>query len=297
MLKHLSGVVTAMVTPLHDDETINLESVTQLTHFLIDKGISGLFPLGTNGECMRLSVLERKAVAETVIKAASRSDVPVFVHTGAVAMADTLELTRHAQAIGADGVAVVTPSYFKLTDEELFEFYKTVAESVSSDFPIYVYNIPQCTVNDISVSLMKRLYTEIPNIVGIKYSFADTERTQAYCAIEGLSVLHGADTLYPEMMTLGCDGIVSGLSGAYPEPFVKQVQANNENRTDDVLYWREKALLVGEATDHGNISHIKYIISQRGINVGDIRRPALPPSEEKRAIIRTSMKEIDKEIS
>lgn len=291
--KYLSGVVTAMVTPFHPDGSINLNAVAQLTRFLVEKGISGLFPLGTNGECMRLSVSERMAAAEVVVQTAKGSGVPVFVHTGAVTLEDTLALTRHAAQIGADGAAVVTPCYFKLTDEELFGFYQAVASSVPADFPIYVYSIPQCTTNDISVSLMEKLYREIPNIVGIKYSFLDMERTRQYCAIEGLSVLHGADTLYPEMMALGCDGVVSGLSGAYPEPFVRQVTSYHEGNNDAVVCWQKIAQQVGKLTSGGNIAQIKYVIEKRGIAVGDIRLPALPPSQEQKREISAAMANIN----
>ena len=286
---YLSGVVTAMVTPFYEDGTVNLDTVAQLTQFLIEKGITGLFPLGTNGECMRLTLAERKAVAEVVVRTAKGSSVPVFVHTGAVTLEDTLALTRHAAEIGADGVAVVTPCYFKLTDEELFGFYQAVAGCVSQDFPIYVYSIPQCTTNDISAELMEKLFKEIPNVVGIKYSFLDLERTKQYCAIEGLSVLHGADTMYPEMMALGCDGVVSGLSGAYPEPFANQVTAYKQGDHAAVLQWQKIAQQVGELTSRGNISQIKYVISQRGIPVGDIRLPALPPCEETKLRIQDDM--------
>lgn len=294
--KYLSGVVTAMVTPFYADGSVNLDAVAQLTHFLIKKGITGLFPLGTNGECMRLSIAERKAVAEVVVQAAKGSNVPVFIHTGAVSLEDTIALTRHAAQIGADGAAVVTPCYFQLTDEELFGFYQAVAGCVSEDFPIYVYSIPQCTTNDISAELMEKLYLEIPNVVGIKYSFLDMERTKQYCAIEGLSVLHGADTLYPEMMALGCDGVVSGLSGAYPEPFANQVVSYKKGDNQSVLHWQKIAQQVGELTNHGNIAQIKYVISQRGIEVGDIRLPALPPSEETKLQIQVNMQSIDDQI-
>lgn len=290
---YLSGVVTAMVTPFHADGTVNLDAVAQLTQFLIAKGITGLFPLGTNGECMRLSVEERKAVAEAVVCAAKGSNVPVFVHTGAVTLADTLTLTKHAAQIGADGVAVVTPCYFKLTDEELFGFYQAVASCVPEDFPIYVYSIPQCTTNDISAGLMQKLFSQIPNIVGIKYSFLDMERTKQYCAIDGLSVLHGTDILYPEMMAIGCDGVVSGLSGAYPEPFANQVASYKKDDNQAVLQWQKIAQQVSELTNRGNISQIKYVISQRGIPVGDIRLPALPPSEETKEKIRSGMSAIN----
>lgn len=295
-MKHLNGIVTAMVTPVDKSGKINTDATAKLTQYLIDSGVTGLFPLGTNGECMRFNVEERKKVAETIVSTARGSNTSVFVHTGAMTEEDTAELTKHAYSIRADGAGIVTPPYFKLNDNELFNFYKRISEVVPNDFPIYVYNIPQCSGNDISYELMCRLFDKIPNIIGIKYSFNNDERTRRYCSIEGLSVLHGADTRYPEMMEIGCDGVVSGLSGAYPKPFVEQASEYSKGNKEAMFRWQKIAKEVAKVSANGNIAYIKFMITERGIDVGEIKLPAFPPLSEEQNIIKSGMKNIDAEI-
>ena len=90
--------------------------------------------------------------------------------------------------------------------------------------------------------------------------------------------------------------IVSGLSGAYPEPFVNQVVSYTAGDNNSVLHWQKIAKEVGVLTDAGNIAQIKYVISQRGIEVGDIRLPALPPSEKTKLQIQANIPVIDSKI-
>lgn len=117
--------------------------------------------------------------------------------------------------------AVVSPSFLSYDEDELYDYYAAVLESTPRDFPVYLYNIPQRTGNDISPAVCRRLNRRYDNLVGIKYSFNDLVRTQQYLEIDGFSVLHGWDVYQLQYLTLGCDGIVSGLSGVCPVPFVK----------------------------------------------------------------------------
>ena len=107
-MKRLSGIVIPLVTPLTEEDTVDVESLKRLTDYCIDGGMTALYPCGTTGEMMYLTVEERKLVAETVVKQAT-GRIPVFVHVGAWNQADTIELAQHAEKIGADGIGVVTP--------------------------------------------------------------------------------------------------------------------------------------------------------------------------------------------
>lgn len=111
---------------------------------------------GTTGEMMYLTVEERKQVAEVTVKEAA-GRVPVFVHVGAWNLKDTIELAQHAEKIGADGIGVVTPAFYKLSDQGLVDFYVEVAHSVSEDFPVYMYAIPQNAINDVNAAVAKKL--------------------------------------------------------------------------------------------------------------------------------------------
>lgn len=169
-MKKLYGVTVAMTTPFRQDGTVDYASLEASTHMLIDKGVDCLYPCGTTGEMLRLTLQERMKVAETVILAAA-GRVVVYIHCGAATEEDTITLVQHAQRSGADGAGVVTPQFFSLEHRELVGFFVRVAKSVSEDFPIYLYNIPQCSGNDIPVSAVKEIVAAAPNVVGIKYSW------------------------------------------------------------------------------------------------------------------------------
>ncbi len=276
-MKKLNGVTVAMVTPFNENGEVNLEAVRNLSSFLIDKGVDALFPLGTTGEMYRLSIAERKEIAETVLKEAA-GRVTVYLHTGAMRMDETIELSQHAEKIGADGIGVVTPSYFNVNDRELEEYYTAVAESVSENFPVYLYNIPQCSANDLSAEVAEKLYQKHSNIVGIKYSYPDIMKTNKYLEIgDGqFSVMHGTDKLMHTLLTLGCAGVVSGISSVYPEPFVALYQAYQNNDQEKILKVKKIAGKFVETLKAGtNLAYFKAALNRRGIKAGYMRRPQL----------------------
>ena len=143
----------------------------------------------------------------------------VFSMVGAATTAETIELAQHAEKAGADGIGVVTPYYHKLSDDQLFAHYKKVSESVASDFPIYLYAIPQLAANDISVSLAERIANECPNVIGIKYSYPDMPRMLKFLNVRGgdFSVVTGPDDLFYCLLASGGDGTISGNSNVIPE--------------------------------------------------------------------------------
>lgn len=183
-MKKLFGVITAMTTPFTREGNVDTDALKKQTEFLIQKRINCLYPCGTSGEMYLMSVEERKVVADTVVKAAAGRGV-VFVHVGAMAQKDSIDLARHAERIGADGIAVVTPSYFHVSEREMIQYYRTICSQVSEDFPVYVYVIPQLAHNDISAETLEKIAAECPNIVGVKYSYPDMRRINQYLRIRG----------------------------------------------------------------------------------------------------------------
>lgn len=288
-MKLLYGVTTAMVTPFDQDGKVNLEKVAQLTEFLISKGVHCLFPLGTTGEMVRLSVAERKSIAETIVKTAA-GRVTVYIHAGTTTLEDTIALAKHAQEIGADGIGVITPIFMGANDREMEEYYVTVASSVPEDFPVYLYNIPQCASNDLKTEVAQKVADRCRNVVGVKYSFADMIRTNEYLTInEGnFSVMHGADRLMLPVLAMGCDGVISGVSCVYPEPFVAVYKAYQEKDLDKAREMQRIAIRYCEVLKSGsNMSYFKEALKLRGIDAGFMRAPQLDlPEEEVRDLQR-----------
>lgn len=296
-MKYLYGVTTAMVTPFDESGKVELDKVKNLTEFLISKGVHCLYPLGTTGEMFRIPLAERKQVAETVVKTANRR-VTVYIHTGAMNQEDAIELTKHACAIGADGAGVVTPAFFVANDRELEEYFVTIASSVSSDFPIYMYNIPTCAGNDLKTEVAQRVADRCKNVVGIKYSFPDLLRTNEYLGINGgkASIVSGIDRLFLTILAMGCAGTVSGVACAYPEPFVALYNAFKENDLPKARNIQVLANKYCELLRNGsNMSYYKEALRFRGIDVGYMKPPQLDlPAEEIRAM-RAGLAEINRE--
>lgn len=288
-MKKLYGVITAMVTPFDKNDKVDTNAIRKHVDFLIDGGVNCLYPLGTTGEMHLMTVEERKLVAETVVSQNNKRII-AYVHVGAMNQADTIELAKHAYSIGADGIGVVTPSYFKVTDRELEEFYVAVAKSVPEDFPVYTYNIPQLSSNDLKPEVVENIVKRASNVIGIKYSWADMNRTVHYGRINNnnFSVVQGADTLMFASLMLGCDGIVSGCSSVFPEAFSRVYKAYTEGNYEEAARLQKLATYAAETIKCGsNMSYFKEGLKIRGIDMGTMRKPLLDISEEELKVFTT----------
>ncbi len=281
-MKKLYGVITAMTTPFTEEDQVDLSALEQQTDFLIGKGVQCLYPNGTTGEMFLMSGEEREKIAETVVRRAA-GRVTVYVHTGAMNLKDTIRLSQHAHAIGADGIGVVTPAYFGADDRTILQYYVDICAALPSDFPVYVYVIPQLAKNDISFQLMNRIAEACPQIVGVKYSYPDVRRACQYLTVRdgSFSVVVGADDLFFPALAAGCDGVVSGCSGPMPEAFVEVYRCFTEKRYDDARKIQLTATKHVEFLEYGrDMAVFKSILTLRGIPGGHMRKPLLDLTPE-----------------
>ena len=295
-MQKLYGTVVPIVTPLTDEDTIDVESLENLVDHVIDGGLQCLYPCGTTGEMMYLTVEERKLVAEvTVRKAAKR--VPVFVHVGAWNLKDTIELAQHAEKIGADGIGVVTPAFYKLSDRGLVDFYVAVANSVSKDFPVYMYAIPQNAVNDVNLAVCEEVAKQCPNVVGIKYSFPDFTKLQQFMLVKNqtFSVLVGPDHLFEALCAVGGEGVVSGNAMIIREHYAKLWDAIQKKDYDlATKYQRRTNVLNALMCEINNIAAYKVILKEEGvIKTSNMRRPMENLTSEQEKLLLEKMKELD----
>ncbi|SCI28971.1 Dihydrodipicolinate synthase [uncultured Flavonifractor sp.] len=287
-MKKLYGVITAMTTPFTADGKVDTAALEEQTEYLIEKGIQCLYPCGTTGEMYLMSAEERELVAETVVKKAA-GRVTVFIHVGAMTVDETIRLAQHAHKIGADGVGVVTPSYFTVNDRAMVEYYKTVCAALPDDFPVYVYVIPQLAHNDISAATMERIAAACKNVVGVKYSFADMRRINEYLQVRNgnFSVVPGADDLFLPALVCGCDGVVSGCSGPFPEAFVAVYNAFQSGDLEGARKAQVAATeLVKLMQFGGDMSIFKNILTFRGVTGGHMRKPLLDLTDEQVAQLK-----------
>lgn len=283
----LSGLVAALITPMTDDgSAVRLESVGALVDALIRAGVDGFFACGSTGETPVLSDEERLAVSREAIHAAA-GRVPVVVQATVNTTERTIHLARSLAAIGVQGIALLSPGYYRFRDDELTVFFTAVANSVP-ELPVYLYNIPQRTGNPITPSMAEMIARRASNVVGIKDSSGSMQQLLGLLAVrerleqEGrrFSVLSGDDGLALPALCGGANGLVSGNASVVPEPFVELLHAV---RAGDVNHARRLSAFINEVAsvlqNGSRLDLFKAIATKRGIPAGAVRPPALPGSE------------------
>lgn len=215
-MKHLQGIIPAMITPITPEQDINEKALRQLTNRLIESGVQALFVLGTNGEFFSLSTDERLKVASTVIdEAAGR--IQVMIGAGASGTREAVYLSRKSEELGADCLSVITPYFNRVSQREVIDHYRHIADAVS--IPIILYNIPARTGINLDPATVRKL-AEIPNITGIKDSSGNFDNILAYIEQTrdmDFSVYAGTDSLILKTLTAGGQGAVAATANVFPE--------------------------------------------------------------------------------
>lgn len=216
------GVVIPTITPLTQEGEVDVKSVQNYTQFLVKAGVHCLYPNGTNGESLLLKEEERQLVAKTMSEANNHA-LPLFIQCGSMSTRETVSHVKHAVSIGADGVGVMSPAFFPMDEQAMYEYYAEVVAAAPQDFPVYVYNIPGCTGNDVSTALLGRLLNDFPQIKGIKYSCPNLMRIEDYlrCANRKPDILIGCDSLFLQCLTCGGVGTVTGPGAVFHKKFVR----------------------------------------------------------------------------
>lgn len=295
-MQKLFGTVIPMITPLTEEDTVDVESLKRLTDHCIDAGLQCLYPCGTTGEMMYLSVAERKQIAEVVVEHTA-GRVPVFVHVGAWNLKDTIELAQHAVSIGADGIGVVTPSFYSISDRGIADYYIAIAKSVPEDFPMYLYGIKQNAINDLTKETCEMVVAECSNVVGAKYSYPDMTRLQQLMTVnnEKFSVLVGPDHLFEAVVAVGGDGVVSGNAMCIPEHYAALWDALQKKDFDlATKLQRRTNILNATMCAINNIAAYKVILKDEGvIATTKMRRPMENLTAEQEKALLETMKKLD----
>lgn len=213
----IKGIIPPIITPMHEDESINEQELRNQVNRQIEAGVHGLFPFGTNGEGYILNEAEKEKVLAIVIEETA-GRVPVYAGTGCIGTKDTIRQSQMAKELGADILSIITPSFAAASQSELYEHYKTVAAAV--DMPIVLYNIPARTGNSLAPATVAKL-AQIDNIVGAKDSSGNFDNMLQYIeqtkSVDGFAVLSGNDSLILWNLLAGGAGGIAGCANVYPQ--------------------------------------------------------------------------------
>lgn len=281
------GSITALVTPFKDG-VFDEDAFRNLVDWQIESGSHGFVPVGTTGEGPTLSHAEHRRVVEVCIAETKRRAV-VIAGAGSNSTAEALELARHAEKVGADGVLVVTPYYNKPSQEGLYRHFKTINDAVG--IPIIIYNIPPRSVVDMSIDTMKRLY-ELPNIVGVKDATASLARTAQQRAALGPDFiqLSGEDMTALAVMAHGGHGCISVTSNVAPRQCAQMQEHCLAGDFRAALAIQDQlAPLHAALFVEPNPAGPKYALAELGRITDELRLPMLPATAAARDAIRQAM--------
>lgn len=211
----ITGSIVALVTPMHEDGSIDWESMDSLVDWHIESGTNGIVPVGTTGESATVDIAEHCEIVKRVVKAVD-GRVPVIAGTGANATSEAIELSLAAQNAGADACLLVTPYYNKPTQEGLYLHYKAIAKAV--DIPQILYNVPGRTACDLLPETVARL-ADIEGIIGIKEATGIMERCTEILELCGdkLVVYSGDDLTALDLVLHGALGTISVTANVSPD--------------------------------------------------------------------------------
>ena len=280
-MKTMTGACVPMITPMTESGNIDYNSVKRLTNHLIIRGCAALYPCGTTGEVMNLSVEERKKIVRTVISAAD-GRVPIFAQVGGVYTDAALDLAADARDAGADGLGILTPTYYPLSDEELLQYYVKLSKSVPKDFPIYIYGIPGLAVNHLSPQLVGRIADACENIIGIKYSVSDILTLMAFKEIRGkkFRVLAAPAQMLLPALTIGVDGIISGNCNVFIEDINQMFELFKAGKLEDGRALQSRLARLAEAMGEKEAAKCKALLYRKGVIASDVMRSPQTGLEE-----------------
>jgi dihydrodipicolinate synthase/N-acetylneuraminate lyase len=272
-MEALAGVFCALWTPTDQRGEILWPALDQHLAFVLESGVSGIMALGSTGEFIHLSLVQRKQVMERIVSSCKGRGRRVIANVSDAAYRNVIELGRHARAIGADCLSVLPPWYFPFSERDLTEFFRGVARETQA--PLALYNYPEVTGKKLSIDLIRTIAGEA-NIVALKQSgseFAYHTELLALGQELNIPVLTGADTRLEQALHLGCSGTISGLANAAPELFL----ALYENFRAGKGVEKETGLVAELEKQIQTLTfplNVKAAIAARGFETGELKAPA-----------------------
>ncbi|WP_309498477.1 4-hydroxy-tetrahydrodipicolinate synthase [Sulfurovum sp.] len=223
MSNYITGASTALITPFKNG-TLDEATFAKLIQRQIDNGIDAVCPVGTTGESATLSYEEDRRCIEIAVEVCKDTGTKVLAGAGSNATHEAIEMAKNAQKAGADAIFSVSPYYNKPSQEGLYQHYKAIASAV--ELPFMLYNVPGRTGVDILADTVKRLFDDVPNIMGIKEATGSIERTvELLTKIPDLYVFSGDDAIDFPIIASGGKGITSVTSNLLPDMKAKLAHA------------------------------------------------------------------------
>lgn len=286
----LEGIYIPVITPFNKDESINFQGIKEVAKFLADNGVTGIIPSGSTGEMIALEKDEQIAINKAYIDAGHEYGIKVVASTGAYRTCDVVDMSKAAEADGADGIMAVTPWYMGPNKQELYDHYKAIHNAIS--IPVMMYHNPYYSTVLLDDRFLAKLYNE-ECIDAIKERQADVFRQQNLRRLtdDGFSIFYGYDVCAVETMSCWSDGWVVGTGNLFPKEnstvygLAKAKKTAEAMKAQEELVWPYLPLFT-EADSNGDVLWLQMIkegLRMRGVDAGYCRKPVISelPEEDK----------------
>ncbi|MDE2400487.1 MAG: 4-hydroxy-tetrahydrodipicolinate synthase [Burkholderiales bacterium] len=289
-MKPIFGSIVALITPLHDDGSVDYSTLRQLIDWHIDQGSNCIGVVGTTGESPTVSVDEHREIIRVAVEQAA-GRVPVMAGAGANSTSEAIELSHYAKKVGADCTLQVVPYYNKPTQEGIYQHFKAIAEAV--DIPVVLYNVPGRTMADMLPETALRL-AKVPGVIGVKEATGSIERAAWLIkqAPKGFGIYSGDDPTAVALMLLGGHGNISVTANVAPRAMsdlCRAAMAGDVKRATELhmgLLPLHKQLFV-----EPNPIPVKWALARMGKAGGSLRLPLTPLSESGQALLEAALRE------
>ena len=284
----LRGCATALVTPFHKDGSIDDECFKKLVERQIKNGVKILIPCGTTGEAVTMSDEEKIHVIRMTIEVAHRLKAKVIAGTGSNNTAATIDFTRKARELGADGALVVAPYYNKPTQEGMLAHFSEIAKSVKK-FPLMLYNVPGRTASNISAETTLRLAEKFENIAATKEASGNFSQIMEILQNrpKHFKVFSGDDATTLPLISVGADGLVSVCSNEIPKETSQMVEKALDGAWTSARRIHYKILPLMEANFiEASPAPCKFVMKEMGLLEENLRLPLVPITEPTRKKLR-----------
>lgn len=287
-MKKLTGLIAAPHTPFNADSSVNYPVIDQIAEHLVAQNVKGVYVCGTTGEGIHCSVEERKKIAERWVKA-SQGQLSITLHTGALSIADSLELSRHAETLDIFATSVIGPCFFKPGNvEDLVEYCRINAEAAPSKGFYYYHS----GMSGLSIDMEKFLLLagdRIPNLTGMKFNSSDMYEYQRCLRVNNgqFDIPFGVDEFLPAGLACGAIGAV-GSTYNYAAPLYQRLIASfNRGDMKDVAACMDKVIaIIRVLVQYGGVAAGKVAMQLHGIDAGNPRSPLRPmTAEQKKAAL------------
>lgn len=297
------GIIPAFYACYGPDGEISKTVATELTEYLIEKKVKGVYVGGSSGECIYQSVEDRKKILESVVKA-GKDKLTIIAHVACNNTKDSAELAKHAQSLGVDAIASIPPIYFKLPEYAIAKYWNDMSEAANeTDFVIY--NIPQLAGVSLTMSLFKEMLKN-PRVIAVKNSSMPVQDIQMF-KDEGTKdgrnfvVFNGPDEQLVSGLIMGADGGIGGTYAVMPELYLEIydiVKKAGDLELARKIQYDADRIIYKMCSAKGNMyAVIKEIMKKRiGIDMGGVRSPLYPLEKEDFAIVDECVSMIDNAI-